>query len=200
MDPITMLMLAGAGANLAGSIINKPKKQELDINGILARLGDRENRYVNRVVGQGASVLGQNLAASGIHGGAAAQALGALEAPIRSDSLGRIQGAEAELRKAQSELDSQYKTQKSDWMSSIFSDLGNAAGAGAANIMQNRQLDKMGEMDKDMLERLRSFFSSDLRPATSIAASSQAPRMTGMNAQSPFDYRWFLDSIDNTPR
>lgn len=193
MDPLTLALLSG-GVGAVGNLTNPPKRTTLDIPGILARMSERENRYVNNIVGRQASVAGQNMAAQGITGPAVGQVIGGIEAPIRAASLGRMQDKEAELRERQTILDADFKAKKGNWWNTLFGDLARTGGAAAGAMNTNKLMDKMSQLDEFHLQRLRELLLSDTRPATQVTMNSSGPATSGTNAQS------FLDFLSMSPR
>jgi hypothetical protein len=191
--PALALLGLGAGANLAGSLLNRPQRQDLDINGILARLSDRENRMVNSLVGRQASIAGQNMAAQGIHGPAVGQVIGGIEAPIRSESLGRQQDMASKLEQLQSALNHQYKMDKGNWWDKLLGDLGGTAGAFATNQVQMGAANNISQMDEEFLKKLQALFSSDPRILAQAQAGYGAAGADGINGNSLFDFTQFRD-------
>lgn len=185
MNPLLLALLSG-GVDAVGNLMNPPKRTNLDIRGILARMSERENGYVNNIVGRQASVAGQNMAAQGITGPAVGQVIGGIEAPIRAASLGRMQDKEADLREKQSLLNADFKAQKGNYWESFFGDLSKTGGAAAGALNANNMLDKMGEIDDFHLQRLRQLLLSDMRPATQVTMNNGS-HISGTNAQSFLD-------------
>lgn len=187
-----ILMGFGVGANALGSFLNKPVNPYIDINGILNRMRDRENRYVNNLVGRGASMTGQNMAAQGIRGGAAAQVMGQIEAPIRAESLGRMQDAEARLREQQAAQDAAFKQAKNQWLGGLLGNLGGGVAAIGTGLQQQGTVKALAEIDaqrqKSMMEYLAKLFaqSGNALPGALQSFGGQ-PQIAGFNAWSNMD-------------
>jgi len=137
--------------------------------------------------------LGANLAAQGIRGGAAAQAMGNMEGVARGQVAGQNAKTLAELLGQKYLLDDKYNEQKSDWLGSILGNIGQAGGAVAGTMLGVQGQKKLTEEELAFfLERMKSLQNNDPNFMPRILAGG-SNRTGGWNPASSADSRRGFD-------